>query len=215
MNVITHKPFIIAVCGFSSNVGKTTLVCELLERLPGWEAIKLTRGHHRSCGKEPASCCVSELLGDEPTVSSGRENYETAKDTGRFWEAGATNVHWVIASDGQVEQGILQALARVKSEGVVIEGNSFLDYIDADLILMCARAEGGTVKSSARRMLKRCDFLYLTSLALDDAASRERFAEFCATQSVDLGLNGLRLLTRKDLDELTFRIRDNSIVSLQ
>jgi len=45
-----NKPTIVAVSGLSSNTGKTTLVCDLLLRLPGWEAIKLTRGHYRSCG---------------------------------------------------------------------------------------------------------------------------------------------------------------------
>src|SRR3954463_11818548 len=97
---------VVAVGGFSSEVGKTTLVCELLRQLPGWEAIKLTRGHYRSCGRDPHSCCVSDLLRDEPVVRSGREaNYQTGKDTGRFWEAGASNVHWVIVQDGQVAQG--------------------------------------------------------------------------------------------------------------
>src|SRR5438093_9665021 len=39
-------PTIVAVSGLSSNTGKTTLARELLTRLPGWEAIKLTRGHY-------------------------------------------------------------------------------------------------------------------------------------------------------------------------
>src|SRR5205823_9209615 len=95
--VRTKRPMIVAISGFSSNTGKTTLACELLKRLPGWEAIKLTRGHYRSCGKDPSGCCVSDLLRDEPLIRSGREaNYEKGKDTGRFWDAGATNVHWVI-----------------------------------------------------------------------------------------------------------------------
>src|SRR6185295_10972551 len=132
-------PTIVAVSGFSSNVGKTTLVCELLRRLPGWEAIKVTRGHYRSCGKDPAGCCVSDLLGNEPVIRSGRDaNYEAGKDTALFWDAGASNVHWVIVNDEQVEQGIREALGRVEAEGVVVEGNSFLDYIAADLSVMCA-----------------------------------------------------------------------------
>ena len=103
------RPTIVAVSGFSSNVGKTTLVCELLRHLPGWEAIKLTRGHYRSCGREPETCCVSDLLQDKPVVRSGREsNYAAGKDTGRFWDSGAANVHWVIVSDDQVEQGITE-----------------------------------------------------------------------------------------------------------
>src|SRR5882724_13474403 len=58
----------VAVAGVSSEVGKTTLLCELLREFPGWEAIKMTRGHYRSCGKDPHACCVSHLLGDEPLI---------------------------------------------------------------------------------------------------------------------------------------------------
>src|SRR5213592_808821 len=141
---MSERPKIVAVSCFSSNVGKTTLVCELLRQLPGWEAIKLTRGHYRSCGRDPHSCCVSDLLRDEPVVRSGHEaNYQAGKDTGRFWEAGAANVHWVIARDDQVAQGIAEALNRVAAEGVIVEGNSFLEYARADVTIMCARAEGG------------------------------------------------------------------------
>ena len=67
---MSNFPTIVAVSGLSSNTGKTTLVCELLRRLPGWEAIKLTRGHYRSCGKDPDGCCVSELLRDSVTLFS-------------------------------------------------------------------------------------------------------------------------------------------------
>ena len=118
------RPIIVAISGLSSNTGKTTLACELLRRLPGWEAIKLTRGHYRSCGKDPNGCCVSDLLREEPLIRSGREaNYEFGKDTGRFWDAGATNVHWVIVGEDQVEQGINRALTQVQAEGVIVEGN--------------------------------------------------------------------------------------------
>src|SRR5260370_12921271 len=91
------RPTIVAVSGLSSNTGKTTLMCDLLERLPGWEAIKLTRGHYRSCGKDPQACWVSDLLRDEPLIRSGREqNYETGKDTCRFLDVGAAHAHRVI-----------------------------------------------------------------------------------------------------------------------
>ena len=33
-------PTTVAISGFSSNAGKTTLACELLRAFPGWEAIK-------------------------------------------------------------------------------------------------------------------------------------------------------------------------------
>ena len=198
-----QTPAIIAVSGFSSNVGKTTLVCELLRRLPGWEAIKLTRGHYRSCGRDPAGCCVSDLLRDEPVVRSGREaNYETGKDTGRFWDAGASNVHWVIVNDDQVERGIKEALTRVRAAGVVVEGNSLLDYVKPDLAVMCARAEGGKVKSSGRQALAKADLLYLSSLDADSSTARKQFAEWRANLKIDLEFDGLPIYTSDDLEQL-------------
>ena len=81
----------VAISGFSSEVGKTTLLCELLRAFPGWEAIKMTRGHYRSCGKDPHACCVSHLLGDAPVIRSGHaQTFAPGKDTGRYWDAGAS-----------------------------------------------------------------------------------------------------------------------------
>jgi molybdopterin-guanine dinucleotide biosynthesis protein len=201
------RPAIIAVSGFSSNVGKTTLVCELLRYLPGWEAIKLTRGHYRSCGRDPAGCCVSDLLRDEPVVRSGREaNYELGKDTGRFWDAGASNVHWVIVNDDQVEQGIRNALMRVEADGVIVEGNSFLEYVEADLAIMCARSQGGKMKASARKALSRSDYLYLSTLETSANNARREFAEFRAGLSSHLDLGDLPIITQEDFRSLVTRI---------
>jgi molybdopterin-guanine dinucleotide biosynthesis protein len=168
---------IIVIAGTSSNAGKTTLLCDLLRELnrgESWEAIKLTRGHYRSCGKDPQACCVSHLLGDQPLVRSGRgETYAAGKDTGRYWDAGASDVHWVIATDNQVGQGIEAALARVKSGRVLIEGTSLLKFVDADFVVMVARHDRTgrmKIKPSARRALAEglVDALYFSGE--DDAA---------------------------------------------
>src|SRR5262252_1063797 len=194
---MNHRPTIIAVSGFSSNVGKTTLVCELLRKLPGWEAIKLTRGHYRSCGRDPADCCVSDLIRDEPVIRSGREaNHHAGKDTGRFWDAGAANVHWVIVKDDQVAQGIDEALGRVEADGVIVEGNSFLEYVAADLVIMCARSEGGKIKSSARSALAKSDFLYLSALDNGPEIAKQQFAAFRRGLNTPLDFHELPIVTR-------------------
>ncbi|HVG31102.1 MAG TPA: hypothetical protein VM864_15435 [Pyrinomonadaceae bacterium] len=201
---------VVAVSGFTSEVGKTTLVCELLGALPGWEAIKLTRGHYRSCGKDPHACCVSHLLGDAPLVRSGRaETYAPGKDTGRYWDAGASNVHWVIATDSQVKQGIRLALERVTARGVLVEGNSFLEFVEPDFALMVTRAEGGKVKPSARRALKKSSALYLSGEGEDAAAAaRARFAGWAQVAAEKDLVATLPVYTRGELPRLVARIRE-------
>ena len=150
------QPVVIGIGGYASNVGKTTLLCELLRAFPGWEAIKTTRGHYRSCGKDPHACCVSHLLGEEPLVRSGRkETYEEGKDTGRYWDAGAAEVHWVIATDAQLDKGIQLALQRVNSVGVFVEGNSFAEFVKTDCMLMVRRADDHRIKKSAKKIIEK------------------------------------------------------------
>ena len=206
------RPIIVAISGLSSNTGKTTLACELLRRLPGWEAIKLTRGHYRSCGKDPNGCCVSDLLREEPLIRSGREaNYEFGKDTGRFWDAGATNVHWVIVGEDQVEQGINRALTQVQAEGVIVEGNSFLDFVTADFAVICARAGENKLKASARRTLAKADALYLSTIDDSDRITAiKRFEKWRASLSVDLGFDGIPIWTHDDLPRLIESIREKN-----
>jgi molybdopterin-guanine dinucleotide biosynthesis protein len=159
------QPIVIGVGGFASEVGKTTLVCELLRAFPGWEAIKTTRGHYRSCGKDPHACCVSHLLGEEPLVRSGREEtYEQRKDTGRYWDAGAANVHWVIATDSQLGKGFQQALERVKAAGVFVEGNSFAEFVQPDCMLMVRRAGDDRIKKSAKKILANATTICVTDI---------------------------------------------------
>ena len=128
------------------------------------------------------------------------------KDTGRFWDAGASNVHWVIVQDDQVERGISEALARVETGGVIVEGNSFLEYVTAELTIMCARSEGGKIKASARSALAKSDFLYLSSLDTCAAASKRQFARFCEELSLPLELSSLPIVTREDMRMLVSRI---------
>jgi molybdopterin-guanine dinucleotide biosynthesis protein len=198
----------VAVGGFSSDVGKTTLMCELLRAFPGWEAIKTTRGHYRSCGKSLEACCVSHLLSDEPLIRSGREaTYAAGKDTGRYWDAGASNVHWAIVTDAQVEQGIKRALERVRAPGVFIEGNSFQQFVKVDLTLMVTRPQPGQLKQSARRALRKTDALYLFD---DDRAAqrtRESFHSWRATSAVGELVGDLPIYTREDLPELIGRLK--------
>ncbi|HEV2913362.1 MAG TPA: hypothetical protein VGX92_08610 [Pyrinomonadaceae bacterium] len=199
---------IVAVGGFSSGVGKTTVMCALLRAFPGWEAIKMTRGHYRSCGKDSHACCVSHLLKDEPVIRSGRdETYAAGKDTGRYWDAGASNVHWAIVTDAQVEQGITGALARVEAPGVFVEGNSFQQFIPSDFTVMVARPSIRQLKPSARRALLKADALYLFDEAGDTKAARASFNSWQEATPARSLTGDLRVYTSEDLPELISNLR--------
>lgn len=174
-------PVIISISGFSSNVGKTTLMCELLKRFNGWEAIKISRGHYRSCGKDPQACCISPLLGEHPQIFSGeRETCVPQKDTGRYWEAGASNVHWLICTNEQLEEGSLLAINKVQTEGVFVEGTSFLKFIPADFSIMVVRDTRDEIKSTALRVAEQMDAFYISDSDPDDnifAAIQNRLAK--------------------------------------
>ncbi len=202
------RPTIIAVGGFNSHTGKTTLVCELLRALQGWEALKMTRGHYRSCGKDPHACCVAHLLSDEPVVRSGRaETYAPGKDTGRYWDAGASEVHWAVVTDAQVEAGFRAALSRVKAPGVVVEGNSFLRSSAADFTVLVARPDVLKIKTTARRVLPVASALYLSDAGQGiDPAARARFERWWLDAGLEEAAPGLPVYTRESLPELTGRV---------
>lgn len=199
---------IVAVGGFTSNSGKTTLVCELLVRLRGWEAVKVSRGHYRSCGRDPHACCISPLLGEEPVVRSGRaETYAPGKDTGRYWDAGASNVHWAVVTDKQVGDGVRTALGRVESEGVLIEGNSLLRHVEPDFFLMVARPDFLKIKPTARRALPKASALYLSSETEGSGESdMRRFVEWQESAGLSKAMSSLPVYTREDIPRLVAHI---------
>ncbi len=198
-------PIIVGVGGFTSEVGKTTLLCELLRAFPGWEAIKTTRGHYRSCGKDPHACCVSDLLQDEPVIQSGRElTYSAGRDTGRSWDSGASNVHWVIATDSQVETGIKKALGYVQAPGVFVEGNSFTKFIEPDYFIMVIRPDVLKIKTTAREAGRRVSAFYISGDA--GASDKESVSAFLLKAGLANGNSKSLMFSRRELPELFARI---------
>ena len=108
------------------------------------------------------------------------------------------NVHWVIVGEDQVEAGINEALSRVQSAGVIVEGNSFLDYVQADYAIMCARAGENKLKTSSKRTLAKADAIYLSTIDDSDRETAIRnFDEWRAGLSIELNTEGLEIFTRR------------------
>jgi hypothetical protein len=114
------------------------------------------------------------MLRDEAIVlSDRRQTYIAGKDTGRYWDAGAGMVHWVIGTDEQIEAGIKTALSRVKSAGVFVEGGSFLKYIKADYSVMVTSPTAKDIKSSAVRVMPRMNAMVINRTEPDDVVILE------------------------------------------
>lgn len=213
--VISSRPIILGIGGFTSEVGKTTLLCELLPFFPGWEAMKTTRGHYRSCGKDPHACCVSHLLGDEPVIRSGRQlTYAPGKDTGRYWESGATNVHWVIATDDQLADGTTEAISRVKAPGVFVEGNSFSEFVSPDFFVMVARPGSLKIKSTARRAMRHASAIYISGDSDSSLTeSAQGVNEFLLKFRLEEKGRNIPVFTRTRLAQLVSLIEESSCKS--
>ena len=120
-------------------------------------------------------------------MRSGRDQtYEAGKDTGRYWDAGASNVHWLIATDTQIEKGIQQALARVKSPGVFVEGNSFAQFVHTDYFVMVRQAGNDKIKSSARRALDKATAIYVADSTGENLSTLIDDLRTCLTGCQDL-----------------------------
>ena len=108
------------------------------------------------------------MLGDEPRVLSGREDtFSPGKDTGRYWDAGARNVHWVVCTTEQVEIGVRRALRRVTSRGVLVEGTSLLKSIPVDYAVMVCDPRVRDIKSSAVGVMARIDAVFVNGAGRD------------------------------------------------
>ena len=145
-------------------------------------------------------------MSDEPVIRSGYEQtYACGKDTGRYWDAGAANVHWVIVTDNQVELGIRLALDRVNAPGVLIEGNSFLQFINVDFAVLVSRGENDKIKSSTRWVLPKASAFYLFN---DESDGAEKSIVRLNQRFAPMELNiALPIYTAKEFPQLLTRIQ--------
>jgi hypothetical protein len=94
----------------------------------------------------------------------------------------------------------------VEADGVIVEGNSLLEYITADLAIMCARSEGGKIKPSARRALSKVDYLYLSTVEATTANAKRQFDQFRTGLNFPSDLFNLPIITRDEFRMLLSRI---------
>ena len=139
-------PKIISVTGAHSRVGKTTLCSILLNEFKGFGAIKFT--------KTP----LYASLTDDINILN-----QKGKDTAIFLESGAERVIWIQSPYYELENILKTALGRTADlEGVVIEGNSPVDFLNPHLIIFIIGVDG-EIKPSALEVSKKADIIIINS----------------------------------------------------
>ncbi len=134
---------IIVVGGGGRGAGKTALVCGLIRALPEipWTAIKITSHAHGHA--EPI---FEETVAGETT------------DTARFLKSGAKRALLVTATEPEIAPVVEQILRDCPSPmGVILESNSVLRHVRADLCLAAAISPFEALKPSFGLVEERSD----------------------------------------------------------
>lgn len=137
---------IISVTGAHSKVGKTTLCSILLKNLKGFGAIKFTK-----------TSLYAKVIEDPEIIT------QKNTDTGIMSEAGAKKVIWVQSPSEKLGDSLNIAMGKMTGlEGVVVEGNSPVDFIDPNLIVFII-GEDGQIKPTAMELSKKADVIIMST----------------------------------------------------
>jgi molybdopterin-guanine dinucleotide biosynthesis protein len=142
----SQQPFIISVTGAHSKVGKTSLCSILLGELKEFGAVKFTK-----------TSLYTSLTDNINTLST------PGKDTAVFLDSGARRVVWIQSPYRELKSALEVAMSRMTGlSGVVVEGNSPVDFLNPHLIIFIIDP-GGEVKPSAVPVIKKADIIVINS----------------------------------------------------
>jgi len=142
---------IVVVGGQSRNVGKTSLVANLIRAVPErrWTAVKITQHEH---GLAPEA---SYMIREECDAAGD-------SDTARYLRAGARRALLLTARRGCLADAI-PALRRElgRADDVILESNSVLEFLEPDVYLAVLDPAIADFKSSARHFLQEASAVVL------------------------------------------------------
>ena len=137
---------IISVTGAHSSVGKTTLCSILLNNFDRFGAIKYTKTD------------IFTSISDDPDTIRQKD-----KDTAIMSEAGANRVVWIQSPYDSLEDALHKASLKMEGlDGMVVEGNSPVDFINPHLIIFIIGPDG-QIKESAKKMITLADIIVINS----------------------------------------------------
>jgi molybdopterin-guanine dinucleotide biosynthesis protein len=148
----------ILVGGQAKNIGKTTLVCNIIAALSQlrWNAIKITTHRHEAIGCELRIEGTSYVVWEQVSLTA-------QSDTIRFLRAGAEKAFLIQAEDAALEEAysVLLSLLRPDSH-VIIESTRAAGILHSDLFLLVVNGAQTDFKSSAEQQFGNVDVVVLS-----------------------------------------------------
>jgi hypothetical protein len=140
------------------------VVAGLIAALPNlrWTAFKVTQFGHGFCTADGQPCQCQTA--DSCVSVSAEHQDSTGTDTARFLAAGAARSIWVRTRIGMLSEAMPRIREEIaKSENVILESNSILDFLEPDLYLSVIDPSVADFKESARAHLWRANAVLLSS----------------------------------------------------
>ncbi len=149
---------VLVVGGHSRNIGKTSLVVDLIRAFPeaAWTAVKITQYGHGVCSIHGEHCGCAP---DEHTMALDEERDRNNRtDTSRFLVAGAGRALWMRCKQGRLAEAMPQLRDALQGAGnVLLESNTVLHFLKPELYLVVLDPRQADFKDSARFFLDRAD----------------------------------------------------------
>jgi len=150
---------LVVVGGHSRNVGKTSVVCEIITGIPEarWQAIKITQHGHNFCSIDGHPCDCAPGDASHPFVLDEQPGADRT-DSGRYLAAGARRSFWLRTAKDELGHAIptLKSLL-AGAEHTIVESNSVMRFFTPDLYLVVLDYGVEDMKESTRLFFDRAD----------------------------------------------------------
>jgi hypothetical protein len=159
---------LVAIGGQCRNVGKTSLICSVIEGTveAGWIAIKISRNRH-------GAAIEGARLDEE--LDRAAEN-----DTGRFLRAGAQRAFWIRAPGVDMGPAAEHVRRLMELGPCIVESNSLLAVMRPDLYFLVMDPALEDVKESAMRFGALADAIVSQSKSAGAMREGQRLLEMTA-----------------------------------
>lgn len=170
---------LIVVGGHTRSIGKTQLVCDIIQTFPQaeWIAGKITQYGHGVCAQNGENCDCAPT--DHVCALNWETQSESGTDSARFLKAGAAKSFWLRTKQGYLAEGLpllRQALEgvdvanRSSNRSLIIESNSLMQFLNPSLYFAVIDPTKDDFKQSAQLALDRAQALVLRGEIAADAS---------------------------------------------